>query len=253
MAGRGQDDPSEAHAKKSVNGIVTLKPIGVTEDGLYVTLARRSNAKSGGWRVAVDRELIDKLEEALTRASPPPPPEPEPPPEPVRSPLRAPELPAHRPSPAAPGSRLSPKEIQALLRQGRSVAAIARKAEVSEEWVERFEGPIIWERAGMCTRARKATLVRTRRGESALPLGEAVDAKLKEKKVKLSPNERDEAWDATRHPRTGNWVIKFSYPHRNRQVTARWEFDPENGSIRALDSLANDLGWVESRGRRRAE
>lgn len=223
---------------KKTNGMVTLKPIGVTEDGAYVTLARRANAKSGGWRIAVDDDLLSRLEEAVSRAraargivtpvEPPPPP------------------------PARLDSKLSPKEIQALLREGRSVGAIAKKAGVPAAWVERFEGPIVWERVGMATRARSSTLERSRRGPSALPLGESVETNLRRRGARLDPAETEDAWDAVRHPRSDRWIVTFRYHYRNRDLTAQWEFDPETQRLSSINPLASQLGWVEPRSRRKA-
>ena len=232
-------------APRSRNGIITLKPIGVTEDGAYVTLARRGNAKSGGWRVAVDDDLLTFLEKAVARAHT----EPEPyiVGDPTAMSEPEPELLEEGfepPRPPREVSKLSPKEIQALLRQGRSVASIARRAGVSAEWVERFEVPIIWERAGMALRARRATMIRSRQGASALPLEPAVRANLKARRAKIGDEDFEQGWDAVRHPRTGGWIVKFSFMNRNRNQSAEWEFDPESADLRPITKLASDLGWV---------
>ncbi len=223
--------------KRTNNGIVTLRAIGVTEDGLYLTLARRSNAKSGGWRVAVDDELLAWLEEAVQRTR-----------------MTGVESGLQKPRVATPrvNSKLSPKEIQNLLRQGSSVTSIAKRAGVPPEWVARFEGPIIWEREGMATRARKATLQRSRRGPSALPIGDAVEANLRAKGVGNTLELMKSGWDARRRSRSGKWIITFSYSFRNRDLSAQWEFDPEGGVVSPLDPLASRLGWVEPRPRRKA-
>ncbi len=225
--------------KRTNNGIVTLRAIGVTEDGLYLTLARRANAKSGGWRVPVDEELLTWLEEAIQRA---------------KRAQRAAAGIEEVVTPRAPraDSKLSPKEIQNLLRQGSSVTSIAKKAGVPPEWVARFEGPIIWEREGMATRAKKTILERSRRGPSALPLGEAVEANLRSKGVPNTPELIESGWDARRRSRSDRWIITFSYPSRNRDLSAQWEFDPEGGVVTPLDPLASRLGWVETRSRRKA-
>lgn len=243
-------------SRGTANGIVTLRPVGVTEDGSYVTLARRSTAKSGGWRIAVDEALLTFLEEAIVRAEKAAPapteepadlfePEPEPEPEPEFEPMRDPE-----PVRVAE-SKLSPKEIQALLRQGRSVTSIARRAGVSAEWVERFEVPIIWERAGMVTRARKAPLLRPRQGPAGKPLGEAVLNNLRARRVRMSDEDFEAAWDAVRNARTGLWTITFAYASRGREQKAQWEFDPDSLDVRPLDKLASQLGWAPPPARRK--
>lgn len=244
---------ASAAAPSTRNGIVTLKPIGVTEDGAYVTLARRANAKSGGWRVAVDDDLLTFLEKAVARAHTEPEPfvagetvemsEPEPE---VLEPDYEP------PRPRREDSRLSPKEIQALLRQGKSVGSIARRAGVSVEWVERFEVPIVWERAGMALRARRATMIRSRQGAAAMPLEPAVRTNLETRRARLADEDFEQGWEAVRHPRTGGWIVKFSFTNRGRHQTAQWDFDPESAELRPLNKLASDLGWVAPSRRKRS-
>jgi hypothetical protein len=146
-------------------------------------------------------------------------------------------------------SKLSPKEIQALLRQGKSVASIAKKAGVAVEWIQRFEGPIAWERAGMATRAQRSTLVRARRGPSKLPLGEAVTANLKARGPR-SKALGDEAWDAIRHPRRKTWIVTCTFSTRGKPASLRWEYDPENDEVTPLSKLAGEVGFIAGRKRR---
>lgn len=194
---------------------VTLKPVAVADDG-SVILATRANARTGGFRVQVNDALLELVRqaqvamEAQAQAAVPES-EPEPPPPPPRVPRVA--------------SKLSPREIQALLRQGRSASSIAKKAGVEVEWIQRFEGPIQWERAGMATRAQRATLVRSRMGASKLPLGEAVTANLKSRGV-VRNGQPSEIWDAVRHPRKKVWTVSCTFTARGRSGVARWEYDP---------------------------
>jgi hypothetical protein len=236
---------------------VRLKAVGVSEDGLSLILATRANARAGPYRLAVDESLLAQLEEARARvlgakerqaaeaeaaeaeaaeaeAAP--------------APEATPELPP--PAPVRVESKLSVREIQAFLRQGRSVPSIAKKAGVAESWIEKFEVPIVWERAGMAARAQRATLVKSRSGASALPLGEAVQANLKLRRIKLSPEAYDAAWDSTRHPKTGKWAITFTFTSRRRPHVAQWQYDTENLEVHPLNKLAAELGWVQPRRRR---
>ena len=244
---------------------MSLRPVGVSEDGSRLILARRANAKNGGFRLLIDDELIEKIREAHrlsleARAAAelendPPAEEESPAPAPAPDPQPAPrgrQLPPEaRLVDHLPPSQLTVKEVQALLRRGQTVASIAKKAGVKESWVERFEGPIIWERAGIADRAKRATLVRTRSGPSALPLGEAVLTNLRSKNVDLDQNEFDSAWTSVMRANRRWWMIQFTYFSRGRTHRPRWEFDPEENEIIALDNLANDLGWVEPRRRPR--
>ena len=218
---------------------VTLKPVALAEDG-SVILATRANARTGGFRVQVNDALLGFVRqaqaaiEAQAQAAAPEPPAPAPEPRPFRR----------------VASKLSPREIQALLRQGRSASSIAKKAGVDVEWIQRFEGPIEWERAGMASRAQRATLVRTRMGASKLPLGEAVTANLKSRGV-VRNGQPSETWDAVRHPRNKVWTVSCTFTARGRSGVARWEYDPETDEVVALSKLAGDLGWMSGSRRKK--
>lgn len=229
--------------KGSGNGhsAIKLRPVGISEDGLSLILATRANARRGPYRLALDESLLLQLEaaRAKVRAA-------EAAPEPEPAPVEAP------PEPVRVESKLTVREIQALLRQGRSVQTIAKRAGVAEEWVERFEVPIVWERAGMATRAQRATLVKARSGTSALPLGEAVLANLKARRIVMPPDAYEAAWDSTRNAKTGRWTITFTFAARGRSHVAQWVYDPEAGEVHATNKLAAELGWMQPKRRRAA-
>lgn len=148
------------------------------------------------------------------------------------------------PIPARVESALTIKEIQDLLRQGRTMTSIAKRAGVDADWIARWEGPIVWERAGMAARARRAPMVRARGGRSRLPLLEAVEVNLKEKGVRITPADLDTGWDAVKRPRANRWIVSLAFPGRGGEQTARWELDPHEDLVRALDKTANELGWI---------
>lgn len=223
---------------------IALKPVGVTDDGSSVLLARRSNAKKGQFRLVIDDALLARLEEARDRAA-------------AATHLadapdeELPEDPEATVGPVAQAeSKLSIKEIQTLLRQGRSVASVAKKAGVDPAWVERFESPIIWERSGMAARARRAVLSRARMGDSALPLGESVHANLKAKGVLMTDPEFEQSWDAVRYAHGTRWKVSFRFFYRGRDRDVRWDYEPLTDQLHPLDKTAADLGWVARRGRR---
>jgi hypothetical protein len=180
--------------------------------------------------VAIDEGLVDALESAQKAR---------------RAEARAKaqlELPP--PIPARVESSLTVKEVQNLLRQGRTVDAIAKRAGVDPDWVARWEVPIVWERAGMATKARRVPLRRARGGESRVPLGEAVTANLKKRGLKIDAEGSDEGWDSTKKPRSGRWIVTFSFHSRGQEQVAHWEYDPESGSLTSVDKLGNELGWI---------
>lgn len=213
---------------------MTLKAVDVSDDGRALILARRAGVKQGAFRLAIDESLVAQLEVARARAA-----------RPTEAKVRL------LPRPAVVESKLSPREIQSLLRRGQSVASIAKKAGVDEGWVERFEGPIVWERVGMAQRAQGATVTRSRRGRSRLPLGEAVRSHLKERRAGLTPEQIDDRWDSVRRAKGNRWIVRFTYPTRGRDRVAEWDFDPATGKLNALNDLAAEIGWVEPRTRRK--
>jgi hypothetical protein len=217
------------------NGLTVLRPVGLSEDGHSVILAPRAGGK-GTYRVPIDDRLVAQLVAArdLLEASPPP------------------VVPRAGGVVPAAESKLTIKEIQALLREGRTVESIARKAGVDPTWIERFEGPIVWERDGMARRTQRSTLVRSRRGPSELPLGEAVVANLRRRRVAMTEEQIEAGWDSVKETRTGTWRVRFAFTSRGRPRVAEWRFDPETSSVAALNELANELGWLEPRRRRRS-
>lgn len=234
----GRDGSYDAYVAREKTGApLTLRAVGISADGEAIMLSRRANSK-GTFQLKIDESLVAQLEAATkavhaarARAEP----EPEAPPAPVRREV----------------SKLSPKEIQGLLREGHSVASVAKKAGVDAPWVERFEGPIVWERAGMAQRAQRSTLARSRRGPSGASLGESVSANLKKRRISMDARELFDAWDSVKRPRSHRWIIRFSMPSRGRVRVAEWDFDPESEMLTARDQLASELGWVEVKRRRK--
>ena len=219
---------------KPSRGPSRLKPVGVSDDGTEILLGSASGRRPTH-RLPLDTELVEALEEAHA----------------ARARERAARAQAELPPPVeSVQSSLTVREIQSLLRQGRPVAAIAKKAGVEEAWVRRWEGPIVWERAGAATRARRATQKRPRGGPSKVPLGEAVAVNLKKRGVSLDPQSFDDGWDSTKKARGANWIVTFTFDQRKRRRTARWDYDPENDTVKPLDELAASLGWIERTRRR---
>lgn len=60
-----------------------------------------------------------------------------------------------------------------------------------------------------------------------------------------------DAWDPVKE-RGGAWRIRFSFTGRGRVRTAEWRFDPEGSEVVAVNDLANEVGWIEPRRRRRS-
>jgi hypothetical protein len=218
-----------ATPKKRASKPSTLKVVGTSPEGDALLLGRTA-ASAPAFRVPLDVALVEALEQAqASRLA-------------AARALDQLELPP--PIPSRVESSLAVREIQNLLRQGRSAESIAKKAGVDATWVERWEGPIVWERAGTAARARRAFLTRSRGGSSRFPLGDAVVSNLKERGVKMDADTFEGAWDSTKKPRSEMWTVTFAFPQRGREHVAHWEFDPETDELAAIDKLGSELGWV---------
>ncbi|WP_238438936.1 septation protein SepH, partial [Frankia nepalensis] len=179
-----------------------LRAVALSEDGGYLVLADangRSDAEQ--FRVPVD----DRLRSALRGAR--------------RSEVRT-------------ESALTPREIQARLRAGETAADVARAAGIPVERVERYEGPVLAERARVVQEARAALLPKDPGGAPGRPLGEVVDARL------LAGQDDPEAaqWDAWRRV-DGIWLVQLTSESR----CARWTWDPVVRRVRPHDDAARAL------------
>ena len=189
-----------------------LRAVALSEDGGYLVLAdasSRSDAEQ--FRVPVD----DRLRAALRGAR--------------RSEVRT-------------ESALTPREIQARLRAGETAADVARAAGIPVERVERYEGPVLAERARVVQEARAALLPKDAGGAPGRPLGEVVDARLM-----AGQDDPDSAqWDAWRRV-DGIWLVQLTSESR----CARWTWDPVVRRVRPHDQTPLARWWRPSPSTRR--
>ncbi len=148
-------------------------------------------------------------------------------------------------------SRLTPREVQALLRTGRSVGEIAEVAGMSEDWVGRFAPPVLAEQARVVERALVLVYSKPRIGPSMQPLGDSVIWNLAERGTILTGEAAEDAWSAFQQP-DGGWVVRVSYLAERRRQHADWTVDMTQGVLKAVNRLGNELGYVEP-GRRRPQ
>lgn len=240
-----------------------LHLVGFTTDRDGLILATRKGAKSGGYVISLDDKLKASIDDArrgdsVTSSEPPSPsPTPSPtatPPPPPTVPtavpaIRSPALPTRRTSAegaksAKPVSGLSPREIQARLRAGGTIADIAAAAGVDEEWVLRFAAPIRAEQARVVDRALRLVFVKPRLGPSVQPLGPSVQSNLSDKGIQFSEDVFDAGWTAYNLHGT-TWAVRFAYHHRSRVHAAVWQVDLRQGEVVARGRLASELGYVE--------
>lgn len=210
--------------------MIKLRLIGSSADLQHLVYSNKKTGKRGSHIVAIDDDLFDVLEDVV-RAR--------------RRGEGADAPPEAAPRPAAPRvvSKIPPKDVQRLLRAGRTPEQVAKSADVPLAWVEQFLVPVLYERQGMVREAQRAWLSKQRLGESGLPLGESVEANLRSRHVRLSDAEMAEAWDAVR-AEGQPWTITLTFRFRGRAQKATWKYDPARRTVTAGNRLGADLGWV---------
>ena len=144
---------------------------------------------------------------------------------------------------------LTPKEIQAELRSGKTVQEVARMAGTDASWIERFLSPILAERKGIVDAVMAGVISRPRRGKSVCNVGQAILANLQDRKIPMSPDDLEDAWQVAR--RDGQWQVTLHYTVRGQAKQAQFSYDPDDG-VQALDADASVIGWRPPTSRRPA-
>lgn len=211
-----------------------LHLVGFTKDHRHLIFSTRKDAKSGGYVVPVDEDLLEAVEEVVSHRARNHEDE-------TGGPDEAP------PSPPRVESQLSVREVQARLRAGDPAARIARDAGVDADWVERFAQPIRAEQRRVVDRALAVPLSRARAGESAVPLRRAIAAAMAERNVDFTAEGFEAAWSA-RLIGGNEWAVAFEFPNRGRTRVLEWEFDVASGTLTTSDRFASQLAFVEAAG-----
>jgi hypothetical protein len=217
-----------------------LHLVGFTTDLEGLIFSARKGSKSGSFVVKIDDGLLSTIDDVDRLRNG----EPESTASGTASGSRSPD---RRPRPE---STLSPREIQARLRAGDTLAEVARAAGVDVDWVGRFAAPILAEQHQVVERARRLTFAKARLGDSAYPLGASVLWNLADRGIRLTERVYESAWRAW-NLHGAVWIVEFNYVSRQRGQAAEWEVDLREGTLHNRNRLAADLGYVE-RVRRRA-
>jgi len=138
---------------------------------------------------------------------------------------------------------MRPREVQSLIRAGGSTEDVADRAGWSVDKVQRYEGPILAERAHVADQAR---LVRVRHRGAATAAATApaptlqgrVAQRMRERGV---DPDTSTSWDAARAPEATTWTVTLTFAAGGRQRQAGWTFDPVLRSVEAVDDEARWL------------
>lgn len=135
---------------------------------------------------------------------------------------------------------LRPRDVQALLRAGASVADVAERAGWTAEKVRRYEGPIRAERDHMAGLARAIAVSGGAAGRTDTTFGERAEQRLDGRGVEPDAV----VWDSWRG-RDG-WTVQCSFPAGGRPRRATWHFDVSSRTLEPTDDEARWLGEDEN-------
>lgn len=142
--------------------------------------------------------------------------------------------------PTRPRNSPGPREIQALLRSGLSVAQVAEQTGVNTDDVGRFEAPIAAELAYMIDSARDVALRLTGAGSSdeGSSFGEIIDSRLATREVD------DARWSSWKEET--DWVIQLEFTSGGAGIDARWSFDPKRRVLSPINDDARSISSEEA-------
>ncbi|HEY9314544.1 septation protein SepH [Williamsia sp.] len=134
-------------------------------------------------------------------------------------------------------STLRPREIQARIRAGATVAQVAAAAGVPANRVERFAHPVLLERSRAAELAAAAHPLRYD-GPALSTLGEVVAAALGAR----GHNPDDTEWDAWK-AEDNRWIVQVSWRVGRSVNRAHWRYLPgsNSGTVEAIDEVADEL------------
>lgn len=147
----------------------------------------------------------------------------------------------------------SPREIQARLRTGATVAEVIEASGLSEAQVLRYAGPVADERAFYASRARDTMVARASTaenhrmafGDAPATLEDMVKVRLRAVGVQLSTL----TWDAWRRE-DGLWAVVADFDAESSQAhaeaigqrpPAEWVYDASSKAVRAVNKWAESL------------
>jgi hypothetical protein len=128
---------------------------------------------------------------------------------------------------------LSPRDIQARIRQGESAEDVARVAGVPVDRVLRYAGPVLQERAMLAQHARRTRL---KTSDTGAPLAEVVDSRLAQHGIDAEKI----SWDAYRRD-DGTWRIVATWPSGKATAQAIWDMDKARQVVSPHDDMAQFL------------
>ena len=142
------------------------------------------------------------------------------------------------PGPDRPG----PREVQARIRAGADAEQVAAQTGLDVDYVRRFEGPVLAERAHVADLARSTAV--DRGGDPGLTLEGVVLDLLTGEGYDVD----DITWDSRRSEGT-RWQVAVVSRAGSARTEATWSFDTATRALEPVDAEAERLTGVERRRR----
>jgi hypothetical protein len=136
---------------------------------------------------------------------------------------------------AASAVRVSPREIQALLRSGLSHAEVSAMTGASDEQLERYAGPVLAEREYVVTTAQTLpAFAHIETTSDDTTFGTIIAERLD------SVEARERGWTSWKDDE-GRWILKLTFSISGTERDARWIFDPKRAHVLPFNDEANKL------------
>jgi hypothetical protein len=149
-------------------------------------------------------------------------------------------LPEHRKQPAAIPHRdrkASPRDIQAFIRGGMSAEEVASSTGEELAYVERFEGPVLAERAHVLSSALSIPVAS---GDIDPLAGETTfGAAIEERLDDLHASDR--SWASWKEGEGGVWLVRLRFTTEGIQHEALWGYEPKKATLTPRGKEATSL------------
>jgi hypothetical protein len=137
---------------------------------------------------------------------------------------------------AAAAHRVSPREVQTLIRSGLTAAEVVERTGEPLEYIQRFEGPVLAEREYVVTAARSvpvAVAADTESGIGAHTFGAIIDSRLDDVSATAV------RWASRKLEQ--HWLVTVSFLEGETEREARWTFEPKKSALVPSNHEAQSL------------